>query len=470
MLFLRELKKVSFSISYILFVIIAVFALYSQDALNFSESKISEPEIGGNYGTKNEEVPEIIMPAALESLYAEFQENNYKTYPIGFIKNVKLSDHEQMQVAEILADITGTDADKIYSTQEDSYNSGNDISFEVSESTDFQPDDNGNFTISKDENSDVTISDENTNVTISKDKNADENHIQEESIHLAVREDLSYSEFKDLMQEADDILGGGSDYAAENLIGFGTVSLTYEEATAAYGLAKSHDKITGGYARLFSDYAVAMVFSIFPVFLAVIMGMKDKYAKISELIYTRKISGMKIVFVRYLAILTAVMLPAIILSYISNMTVWNIYSGIKLDYLTPLKYDFGWIMPSAMISIAVGTCLTELTSTPIAVAIQGLWWFIDLNMGMISVSKSYSLFRLAPRHNAGANSYFRTQDFIDNFSNLLANRLFFAGLSILLVVLTAIIFEVKRKGRLNGSNKIKTTFANIRNRYDQSQT
>lgn len=131
------------------------------------------------------------------------------------------------------------------------------------------------------------------------------------------------------MQEADDIFGGGSDYAAENLIGFGTVSLTYEEATAAYGLAKSHDKITGGYARLFSDYAVAMVFSIFPVFLAVIMGMKDKYAKISELIYTRKISGMKIVFVRYLAILTAVMLPAIILSYISNMTVWNIYSGIK---------------------------------------------------------------------------------------------------------------------------------------------
>lgn len=123
-----------------------------------------------------------------------------------------------------------------------------------------------------------------------------------------------------------------------------------------------------------------------------------------------------------------------------------------------------------MISIAVGTCLTELTSTPIAVAIQGLWWFIDLNMGMISVSKSYSLFRLAPRHNAGANSYFRTQDFIDNFSNLLANRLLFAGLSILLVVLTAIIFEVKRKGRLNGSNKIKTTFANIRNRYDQSQT
>ena len=81
MLFLRELKKVIFSVSYILFVTITVLALFSQGALDFSDSKVYEPAIGENYGTKNEELPEIIMPAALQSLYTEFLENNYKCYP-----------------------------------------------------------------------------------------------------------------------------------------------------------------------------------------------------------------------------------------------------------------------------------------------------------------------------------------------------------------------------------------------------
>ena len=447
MLFLHELKKTVFSISYIIFVIIAVFAIFSQGALNFSGDKIAEPVIGENYGTKNDELPEIVMPAALQSLYAEFVENNYTCYPIGFIKNVKLNDDEQMRIAEIIADITGMNADKIYRTQGSLY----DISIgEVSGDINLQSDGNGGFIISGNENE-------------------NEKNTQRERMDFSVRGDMSYSEFKGLMQEVDDILGGGSDYAAESLRGFGTVPRTYEEAVADYELVKSSDKITGGYARLFSDYAVAIVFSFFPVFLAVIISMKDGYAKMSELIYTRRAAGIKIVLMRYLAILTAVMLAAVVLSYISSATVWSMYKGMELDYFAPLAYDFGWIMPSAMTAVAVGMFLTELTNTPVAIAVQGIWWFLDMNMGMHSVSASYSLLRLAPRHNAGTNSYFRTQDFIDNFSNLLANRLLFAGLSVILVIGTVIIFEAKRKGKFNGNEKIKRAFANIRNCRNQSQ-
>ena len=447
MLFLHELKKTVFSISYIIFVIIAVFAIFSQGALNFSGDKIAEPVIGENYGTKNDELPEIVMPAALQSLYAEFVENNYTCYPIGFIKNVKLNDDEQMRIAEIIADITGMNADKIYRTQGSLY----DISIgEVSGDINLQSDGNGGFIISGNENE-------------------NEKNTQRERMDFSVRGDMSYTEFKGLMQEVDDILGGGSDYAAESLRGFGTVPRTYEEAVADYELVKSSDKITGGYARLFSDYAVAIVFSFFPVFLAVIISMKDGYAKMSELIYTRRAAGIKIVLMRYLAILTAVMLAAVVLSYISSATVWSMYKGMELDYFAPLAYDFGWIMPSAMTAVAVGMFLTELTNTPVAIAVQGIWWFLDMNMGMHSVSASYSLLRLAPRHNAGTNSYFRTQDFIDNFSNLRANRLLFAGLSVILVIGTVIIFEAKRKGKFNGNEKIKRAFANIRNCRNQSQ-
>ena len=79
-------------------------------------------------------------------------------------------------------------------------------------------------------------------------------------------------------------------------------------------------------------------------------------------------------------------------------------------------------MPSVMISTAIGMFLTELTGTPIAVAVQGLWWMFDVNLGIKTVHSGYSLFRLAPRHNAGADSLFRTQDYLDHFQNSCAEQ------------------------------------------------
>lgn len=446
MLFWKELKKIIFGVPYFLFVVILVFLLRSQDVLDFSDSKIIEPEPNGNYGTKNEEIPEIIMPTALESLYAEFQKNNYKTYPIGFIKNVKLNDNKQMEIAKIISAITGVDVDQIYTN---SFHNNGDMTLDIRGNADIQPDGNGAF-------------------IISTENNLEEKNEKDKQINLTVRDDISYSEFKHLMQKVDDILGGGSSYASESLTSYGVVPLTYEEAVQRYELIKSHDKITGGYARLFSDYTVAMALSMLPVFLAVIMSIKDKRAKMSELIYIKKVSSVKIIFLRFLATITAVMLPVIILSYISNINVWSMYRGMELDYLAPLKYDFGWIMPSAMIIIAIGMCLTELTNTPIAIVVSGLWWFLDINMGIKSVTASYSLFRLVPRHNADIHSYFRIQDFVDNFPNLLVNRLLFVGLSILFVIVTIIIYEAKRKGKRNANNKIKEVFTSITSRKNQS--
>ncbi len=66
----------------------------------------------------------------------------------------------------------------------------------------------------------------------------DENNIQNEP-DLSVRKDISYAEFKSLMQTADDILGGGSDYASDALIHYGRVPVTYEEAVARYELVKT---------------------------------------------------------------------------------------------------------------------------------------------------------------------------------------------------------------------------------------
>ncbi len=440
MLFFKELKKLVCSVSYLLFVVLVTAALYSQGALDFSGERLVEPQPDGNYGIKNEEIPEIIMPAALQALYGEYVENSYRTYPIGLYKNVRLSAEEQMRVAEILSDLTGLGREVFLHAREGT-GSGGDGEFIII-GDDVQSDGNGGF-------------------IVSPGGAESENRDMGEDLELHVRSDITYSEFQEQMQRVDTILGGGSEYARESLIGFGAVPVTYDEAVSRYELAVNTDKVTGGYARLFSDYAVAMVLGIFPVFPAVIMSMKDRRAKMSELVYTRMESGAKIVLVRYMAVIVSVMLPVIILSYISNGSVWGCYDGMELDYLAPLKYDLGWILPSVMISAALGLFLTELTETPIAIAVQGLWWFVDINMGYRSVASSYSLFRLSPRHNAGIRSFFRTQDFIDNFRGLLVNRLLFAGLSVAVVIAAIFIYEAKRRGRLNGSYKIKRAFARL---------
>lgn len=404
MLLVREIKKVICSVSYALFAVILILGLYSQGVFHFGNDVLEEPQPGQNYGVRNVEIPEQIMPAAFSSLWWEFSVNQYTTYPIGFYKTVRLNEAKKEQMARILSELTEVEKEKLLELPED------------------MP---------------------------------------------ALRDGLTYEEFKSCMEKADKLLGGGSEYAPDSLIGFGTENITYEEARVEYQLVRDKDKFTGGYARLFCDYAGAIILSVLPVFLAVVLCLKDRRSKMTELIYSRSASSWKIVWVRYGAILTAVMIPVILLSYYSNMKVWDLYKGIKLDYLAPLKYDFGWLLPSAMITAALGMFLTELTGTPIAAAVQCLWWFVDVNAGYKSIQNCYALLRLAPRHNAGVNSRFRITDFLENFGRLVQNRLLMAGIALMLVAFTACIYEWKRRGVIGGKNKVRTVFANIFSRKDE---
>ncbi len=450
MLFVREIKKIVKSIPYLIFVAAIIIGLYSQGVFRFDKDPLQEPQPGGvngSYGYRYDEIPQMVMPSALRNLLSEFSNNNYTTYPIGFMKHVKLGEGEQEGMAEILSEITGSSKETILREVVGIDSAGSDnYTFQIG-GDNMQQGEDGNFTIGSDA----------------------KQHNEPEKLTFAVRDDLEYSRFRELMKQADDLLGGGSKYAPDSLSQYGTVPLTYEEAKERYKLALNSDQITGGYARLFSDYAGAMVLSVLPVFLAVILCMKDQRAKMEALIYTKKMSGVKLTLIRYAALVIAAMLPVVILSYLSNMVVWGSYSGMRLDYLAPLKYDLGWLMPSVMISTAIGMFLTELTDTPIAVAVQGLWWMFDINLGIKTVHSGYSLFRLAPRHNVGAKAWFKTQDYLDYFQNLMQNRFLMAGISLLLVIFTILIYEAKRKGKFGGNESIKRVFSNFRNRKNQSQ-
>lgn len=440
----KELKKIVCSISYVVFLIFFVIALYSQGALNFENDKVEIPQEGQDYGVKSEEIPEIIMPAALQDLYHEFTSNDFVTYPVGFIKHVKLDVDEQREVAIILSKLTGMSEDIFLEQMENNPNTEG-ITF-----------DNGNGMLPNHEND--------HSFTINSQGGFDD----KSNLNVSIHSSISYDVFKQQMQKIDNLLGGGSKYDAASLIEYGIVPLTYEEACAQYDLVKQIDNFTGGYARLFSDYAGVMILSIMPVFLAVILCLKDVHSKMQDIIYSRKIASMKFIINRYLALIISVMIPTIILAYISNISTWNMYDGMNIDYLAPLKYSFIWLLPSVMISCAVGMFLTILSETPIAIAVQGLWWFIDINMGIKSITSAYDIVRLSPRHNADSKSFFNVQEFVEHFDRLLTNRLFFVILSIILLALTIMIYNLKRKGKLNGTYHIKKMFTNLSNRYHKS--
>lgn len=402
MLLGKEIKKAAISITFFVFIIALLAMPLSQDVLDFSNHDvITAPKQGEDYGIQQKEVPELIMPAAFNSLYNEFTANEYIAYPIGFYKNVKLNETDKEKMAEIISTLSG-----------------------------------------------VPVNDLLTSAN---------------SIEVTLSDDISYEEFKECMKQADDLIGGGSYYSENNLLNYSYVAITYEEAVTNYNLIVNEDKFTGTYARLFCDY-VGIILSILPVFIAAAICLKDKRAKMNDLIYVRKTSSFKLILSRYFAVVISVMLPTVILAYISNSTVWGQYSGMTLDYLAPLKYALGWLMPSVMIAAAIGMFFTEFTGTPIAIAIQALWWFIDLNAGVGRLRGVHTLFELTPRHNSLGN----TQIFLDEFHTLVTNRLIIAGAALLFVAATVIIYEQKRRGKFSGYRKIKRQGTSLANRKSKS--
>ena len=440
MLLGKEIKKTILSITFVVFMIALLVMTVSQDVLDFSYDIITEPKLGEDYGIQQKEVPELIMPAAFNSLYNEFITNEYIAYPIGFYKKVKLSEADREKMAEIIFTLSGVPADDLLGYDANSnFQDKREITLDGSQNYSEQED--GSIIINKNDEAPETKS----------------------NIEVTLSADISYEEFKECMKQADDLIGGGSNYSENSLLNFSYVAVTYEEAVESYNLVASTDKFTGAYARFFCDY-VGIILSILPVFIAVAVCLKDRRAKMNDLIYARKTSSFKLILSRYFAVIIAVMLPAVILAYISNSTVWGQYSGMNLDYLAPLKYTIGWLMPSVMISAAIGMLFTELTGTPIAIAIQGLWWFIDLNAGVSRLRGVHSLFELTPRHNSLGN----TQTFLNEFNILTTNRLIIAGVALLFVAATVFVYEQKRRGKFGGYGKIKKHITSLANHKSKS--
>lgn len=443
MLFLRECKRLIFSVLFVVFVGALLLMANTQEVLRFTdEYKIEKPVKGRtddriqSVMTVEDEDPQVIMPAALENLWMEYENNSYSAWPLGFYKEIHLSDQKQEQMTSILEQLTGTSAEEIRQLVEE----------ENTEAINTAPVTTENPAADEESTSSGEAAAPSSTGIMTIQQGADGTPIfQPYTISVSIKKDLDYDTFIALMSQADDLIGGGSNYREEALSGLSRRAPTYEEAAAQYKLTSEKDRFTGGYARLFCDYMIVGVLGIFPVFFPVLFFLKDRRAKASALLFARQVSSARLILTRYLAMVAVMMFPTLILAYISNSSVWRMYPGEKLDYLAPLFYTLVWLLPTVMVLTALGMLLIVLTDTPIAIAAGVLWWFFDSNQGIAEWENgSVGLFRLLPRWNTElmtAGWYAQTKSFA-------CNRLLMLLLAVLLTAAAVYVYDRKRRGRL----------------------
>lgn len=456
-LYIKECRRIATSIIYYLFIAILVFSWFqnfrgvTKTEINwangivpvnvaFDHSLLAEPsEEDKFFGSKcSDDDTEAIMTGVTRALLMEYEKNSYSSYPLGYYKAITLSGKEQAHVMEILCEITGLTEEQLKNLPQNYFPAvtGTIIS------------------------SDAIQFDKNENIVVQDgSKNDDSQEVDKTKKFIS---QVTYERFKELMREMEAIIGEeGTQYSTEMMITyFGMSEMTYEEAYAEYNKTIEKDKVTGGFARLFCDY-MGLALGLYPIFIVVIMWLLDCTSNGAELLYSRKVSTLKLVLSRYFASVTMVLLPVILLSLESLIPLMSFgeESGIAVDCLAYIKYIFWWLLPTVMIVSAIGMFLTLLTDSPIAIVFQFLWWTVD--KGMTGLSGDTNITTLMIRHNT-LRGYEIVQE---GFEAICMNRLLLVGISILFIALSVCVLNQKRKGRINAANIYNRCFGYIQNKF-----
>lgn len=404
MLFIKECKKVICSLTFVLYVVV-VLVMYVSQFSPALEAPVGAPQIGEEYyGTTEADLPEVVMPGAVESLVSEYLEGSYDAYPIGFYKQVKLKEKDNVKMAAIIEELTGLTKEELDGFE--GYEMG------------------GLF----------------------GGRDADGNEIMYYKAPVLpeyeLSETVSYERFKELLRQADDIIGGGSKYKEETLLtDFGKVPKTYEEAVADYEVLMEEDNLLKSYLRLFSDYT-GIDLAIIPVFVCVALWQLDKKSRMESLVYSRKISSIKLLFARYSALVCCMTVPVLMTLLHTVIKIVWLYPELTVSFGSAVAMVLLWLLPSIAVVTALGAFLTEAVSPLLAIFAQGAWWFLALES--TELVGHITKFCLIIRH----NSMERISLFEAQWENFVWNRVFYLVVSAVLFLVTVIVYNWKRRGRL----------------------
>ena len=361
-----------------------------------------QPETG-EYGYTYSDDEKVIMDSALRDLFEDFySERPFTTYPIGFYKQVTLSEGEREQVAACISRLCGMSQEE----WEEAF-------AEYSDGYSVEYDELGR-------------------------------PIVEEKVPFPIvtAPEITYEQFEEIMEEVAGIIGPGSDYEKEQLKGHGVVEMTYEQALSEYENILYKDKISGAYARLFCDY-MGIILGLLPVFFSTARVLRDKRSQIKEVVYAKKAETAAIVCSRYLGIVIMIFLPVLLLSFLpmSKSVYAAKMAGVSVDYLALVKYAIGWLLPTILFVTALAYMITELTEGFLTILVGVVVWFTAI---FSADTLQWVGWNLIPRFNSLGEynlfSYLLPQ--------LVKNRIFYTAAALVLLGLTLIVYGLKRKGVL----------------------
>ncbi len=387
-LFIWECRRVLQSASYWLFTAALVLFLWSQGALPVAEGQNAFvcPQPGDEQDVlvpSNDEGR--VMPDAAAALLAAWQQNAFTTYPppLCIYRYVRLSDANHAELGALLAGLYGTDAAALAG--------------------------------------------------------------QAVASTPALRGDLTWADFTAAMAKADRLLGGGSNWAPTGLMQrYGCVPATYQDLLAEYTAGMQNDRYTGGYARLFCDYAV-IALALFGALPAVALFLQDLGARrrVATAIWVRRVPGAALVGARCAALLTLQFLPVLCMGGALTVYYAHLHGAGNIAQGAFLRYSVLWLLPTLVLTVTGGALATLLTGTAAGAAVWPAlgWASVTAQPGGLSDGSTYGSL-LTPRHNTvGKYLVFR-----QNLPRLLTGRGAALALAAVFLLLAVWVLERRRKG------------------------
>lgn len=399
MLLKKELGLTLKSLTYWLAILFIGVFLFTQLGSDFVSLK--QPEPGqSDYGMGRTTNKKDIQQQTIFSLLQQYNNESYNTYPFGFLKEVKPSKSDQKTIRQILERATGSSIGELNQAQSQTAN--------------------GNIQIDP-----IAL-----------------------AAKLPIAKDYSYKTFERDMEKVEDLIGGGSDFAKDTYLNQSTKQLTYKEASKNFQTTLNKDHVSGAFARMTCDY-LGIILALVPVFVAATVVIRDKRAQSQLVVNSKRISTFKLHGTRFLSTVLLILLPVMILSLLP--AIQSIYVAQKYqhagDLLLFYQYIIGWTLPTIVAVVGISFLITTVFNGLVSVLFQLVFWLLSIMVNGRRIIGSIG-FNLIPRfNNVGSREVFESI-----FSELMVNRVFWLALGLICFLISCVIFDLKRKGRVHYGN------------------
>lgn len=491
-LFILECKKILTSIVYWLFVAVMAVVFWFNYG-NVDEEQIrnaSDPSSlfyrakDGQYAEGQDHLSEKdgqgqMMQGLTKKLLYSYKDNSYEYYPFDYIKVKVLSDSEQTTVLGYLKEITGMSQKELLTAAEQTAETNEKISeqpekFEMQEKKEDSKRSGGTEETSDSSGSIVSgegqyiarpgagkmneagqyefrpdeweYVEDPSDSDGEKSKQSSASPENEGSGEISI--EVSFQRFMEIMDEISGMIGRNS-YFSRPLIDLYYGDNDMEDSPVTL---KQHeefydgDQITGAFARYYCD-SISLAVLVLPVFVIAAMMARDRRNKVMESVYTKPVSGFRIIFIRYLAAVWMMLVPVLLLPIRSFILLarYADFTGAAIDWCAFPKYIFGWILPTLLFAAALSLFLNVLAGSSVSVLAMGIFWiFFKPSVGKLP-GGNYELCDIAIRHNT-LKGFGKMMQHLDL---LVVNRMWITGISFLLVLFSVWIYEVKRRGGLH---------------------